>query len=226
MSTDEPWELSANAGPCCCCGRHDETVRNVVMMARRAPVPGYGWGCFQCGLPMDGAYYVACDDCADIGRPPVEVCEGYPAEKKRIPFGQLGDDVFDHDMSKHPEAPGAHGVPIKFEDSLLVGRNSHGYTFGVGRVGRYWLGYAIGGGMIFILPGIDTGAQLGLLDVNEAMLRVGAIAQDPAHAYGGIEEWFVAESLRGDPEAYRCGKCGEVCCGGDCDRDDFEDDGP
>jgi hypothetical protein len=215
-------------GPCCCCGGDDGTVRNLIMIPRRAPIPGTGWGCVQCGLPMDGAYYVACDDCADIGRPPVAVCEGYPADKRRMPLFVLSEDVFDHDMSKHPESSRAD-KPIKFEDSLLVGRNSHGYTFGVGRVGRYWLGYAIGGGMIFMLPGVDTGVELGLLDVTEAMLRVGAIAQDPAHGYGGIEEWFVAESLRGDPEAYRCSLCREVCCGGDHLRDYpdfFEDDAP
>ena len=28
-----------DAGPCCCCGRGDMRVRNIVMMHRRAPVP-------------------------------------------------------------------------------------------------------------------------------------------------------------------------------------------
>ena len=47
-------------GPCCCCGG-TERVRDIVMLSRKAPVPGTGWGCVVCGLPNDGASYVCCD---------------------------------------------------------------------------------------------------------------------------------------------------------------------
>lgn len=110
--------------------------------------------------------------------------------------------------------------PIVFEEQREVGMNSH-YLLGVGRVGDYWAGYAIGGGMIFFLH-INTGHQLGLVDQAEAIRRVGAIAQDVAQGYGGIEEWFVPEDLRGDPERYRCRTCGEVCCGDDHISDDWD----
>ncbi len=90
-------------GPCCCCGRADVRARNIVMMSRPAAVPGTGWGCVQCGLPPDGASYVACDRCVATDRPPVEVILGYPTERKRLPIDQLPAGVFDHDLSKHPE---------------------------------------------------------------------------------------------------------------------------
>jgi hypothetical protein len=92
-----------NLGPCCCCGRATVRARNIVMMSRRAPVPGTGWGCMMCGLPPDGAVYVACDDCAEGDVPPVEVCRGYAATKVRVPVDQLDEGVFEHDLSKHAE---------------------------------------------------------------------------------------------------------------------------
>ena len=95
------------------------TVRNIVMMTRRAPVPGTGWGCMQCGLPLDGAIFVACDRCVEVGvwcpasgpvevclgsgPVPVEVCLGSVKDKKRLPVGLLAREIFGHDCSKHPE---------------------------------------------------------------------------------------------------------------------------
>lgn len=32
-------------GPCCGCGKLGPTVRTIVALALRAPVPGTGWGC-------------------------------------------------------------------------------------------------------------------------------------------------------------------------------------
>jgi hypothetical protein len=40
-------------GPCCGC-RGKGGARNIVMLDRRAPIAGRGWGCAQCGLPADG----------------------------------------------------------------------------------------------------------------------------------------------------------------------------
>jgi hypothetical protein len=64
---DEPLDL----GSCCICGKEDETVRNLGMLSFRAPIPGTGWGCVQCGLPMDGAQVVICDECAEKQPRPV-----------------------------------------------------------------------------------------------------------------------------------------------------------
>lgn len=95
---DEP---PPDLGPCCVCGVIGPTVRNIMMLDQRTPTPGSGWGCFVCGLPMDGAVAVLCDACthSEIKF----VCDGYPAEGKRVPVAELSADVFAHDMSKHAE---------------------------------------------------------------------------------------------------------------------------
>jgi hypothetical protein len=113
---------------------------------------------------------------------------------------------------------------IQIEEQVLVGRNSHGYTFAVGRISDRWLGYALGGGGMFIFPEISENHDLGLPDMNDAIRRVSALAQDPERGYGGIEQWYIAESLRADPDQFRCSNCGEVCCDGECDLDDRPDD--
>jgi hypothetical protein len=87
-STDTP-----SLGPCCNCGT-TENVRNIVMLARRAPTPGSGWGCVVCGLPSDGAVAVMCDDCLE--QEPRAVCDGYPVAGKRVPIEQLAAEAFDH----------------------------------------------------------------------------------------------------------------------------------
>jgi hypothetical protein len=99
MSDESP---TVNLGRCCCCGRAGRAVRNIVMLPRLAPERGTGWGCVQCGLPTDGAVYVACDACVERHAPPVEVCLGLPASLGRWPVEDLGGEVFEHDMSRHP----------------------------------------------------------------------------------------------------------------------------
>jgi hypothetical protein len=90
-------------GPCCCCGG-TEDVRNLVSLPRKALVPGTGWGCVVCHLPGDGAIYVACDRCIEEHRPPFLVCNGYPVKKGRASIAELSDEVFEHDLTFHPEA--------------------------------------------------------------------------------------------------------------------------
>lgn len=87
-------------GACCGCGRTG-VVRTIVMLSRRGPTPGRGWGCVECGLPLDGAIAVMCDACE--GTEPTFVCEGYPVTPGRVPLNSLSPDVFDHDPAKHPE---------------------------------------------------------------------------------------------------------------------------
>jgi hypothetical protein len=98
-------------GPCCVCGGAFG-VTNIVMLDKRSPY-GHGWGCFECGLPTEGASIVVCDDCI----------EQYSAEKihekakwfckpggpdnymaGRAPIAELDNaPVHEHDMAKHPD---------------------------------------------------------------------------------------------------------------------------
>jgi hypothetical protein len=95
--------MTSLLGPCCNCGSEAD-VAHIVMLPRRGPVPGFGWGCAACGLPPDGAIAVLCDHC--IGQKVAFVCEGYPHAGKRAPVACLSEDVFDHDMRLHEEAEG------------------------------------------------------------------------------------------------------------------------
>jgi len=100
-------------GPCCVCGTTDG-VRNIVMIDRKSPIPGHGWGCLVCGLPQDGASYVTCDPCFEQKLEPNFACRGYPGIDGRIPFGELTGS-HRHDMDRHagemygglPAIPGA-----------------------------------------------------------------------------------------------------------------------
>ncbi len=94
-------------GPCCCC-ETDENVHNIIMLKKKAPIAGKGWGCIQCGLPMDGATVVLCDFCFWTYRARGEdilkyVCRGYPASDGRVAIQTLSDEPFDHDLTKHPD---------------------------------------------------------------------------------------------------------------------------
>lgn len=95
-------------GPCCICRGTGEDVRNVIMLKKKAPIPGKGWGCLQCGLPMDGAAAVLCDFCLMTYRARGEeilkyVCRGYPASDGRVAIQTLSTTEFDHDLTKHPD---------------------------------------------------------------------------------------------------------------------------
>jgi hypothetical protein len=89
---------------CCGCGGHGN-VRNIVLHSLRAPVPGTGWGCVQCHLPLDGAVSVICDACAAAGVlvNALTVCYGKMADNKHVPFDTLSLEPFDHDMRFHAE---------------------------------------------------------------------------------------------------------------------------
>ena len=96
-------------GPCCCCGKKGKRVRNVITLNKLSPVPSHGWGCLQCGLPLNGALAVVCDSCMhEHEGEPLDTwlkwaCRGDPPIDGRIPFAEL-EGEFDHDMEFHPEA--------------------------------------------------------------------------------------------------------------------------
>ena len=118
----EPYELTlgeiideGSFGSCCECGREGPSVRNVVMLNRRGPEPGRGWGCVLCGSPPDGALAVLCDECFEKQRQgtgpangPTNACVGYPSENRRIPVAQLPEGNFQHDYKKHLDEDQRH----------------------------------------------------------------------------------------------------------------------
>lgn len=93
---------STDLGKCCAC-QGIENVRNLVMHVKRAPVPGTGWGCVACSLPMNGALSVICDRCLESDAQITEACFGFPTGKMRVPIHALRDELFDHDLGFHPE---------------------------------------------------------------------------------------------------------------------------
>jgi hypothetical protein len=108
--------LSMDFGPCCACGKErpkwaedlpGSWPPNIIMLEQKAPTPGTGWGCVQCGLPLDGAVAGICDDCLNIGRPIRFAIDGFAKDKKRVPIESLTGE-HKHDMSKHPEETGRH----------------------------------------------------------------------------------------------------------------------
>jgi hypothetical protein len=97
-------ETEPGLGPCCVC-LGTNSVRNIIMLDRRAAIVGHGWGCVSCGLPPDGAYAVLCDDClAKWEEDPAILtvaCRGYPATEGRIPIAELPPEPFAHDEERH-----------------------------------------------------------------------------------------------------------------------------
>lgn len=85
-----------NLGPCCVCERDVEDVVNLMLLPRRAPIAGHGWGCVVCNLPHDGAIAVLCTAC--VGLELRFVCRGYPTTEGRMPLAELGPEEFEHKM--------------------------------------------------------------------------------------------------------------------------------
>jgi hypothetical protein len=94
--TDHP-----DYGACCACGQAGPTVRNIIALDRRGPVPGQGWGCLACNLPADGACTVVCDACLDADRPYTQVVKGFISHGERVPLASL-TEPFAHDPACHP----------------------------------------------------------------------------------------------------------------------------
>ncbi len=98
MTDDEKIDF----GPCCACGKEDESVRNIMMFHKKALNPEGGWGCVICGV-RGGAVAIICDECLEKNAEIKFVCDGYPKNGKIIAIDQL-TEPFDHDWSKHHPA--------------------------------------------------------------------------------------------------------------------------
>lgn len=86
-------------GTCCVC-EGTENIRNILMLDKRAPMPGRGWGCVVCGLLQDGASAVVCDDCLE--KPLKWACRGYPGIDGRIRIEELTES-FHHNYRYHAD---------------------------------------------------------------------------------------------------------------------------
>ncbi len=96
---------SEDFGPCCACREEGPTVRNLCMLPLRMPDTTErrgGWGCLVCDLPREGAVAVLCDRCVSEEREIVDVINGYPVDKQRLPYASL-TEPFDHDLARHSE---------------------------------------------------------------------------------------------------------------------------
>lgn len=76
-------------GPCCICEGTDD-VNVLVLVTKRGPVPGTGWGCVVCHRLQDGAIAVICGKCAAQCEDQAEaerrlkfVCKGYVVNMER-----------------------------------------------------------------------------------------------------------------------------------------------
>jgi hypothetical protein len=111
---DEPdEERIPDLGTCCACGcepTEQNPVRTLIMLDYKVPPgSGSGWGCFQCGLPMEGASAVLCDKCAPrrpgdrLKAPPKWICTGHEDKRGRVEIGSFARVPHHHDMSRHQE---------------------------------------------------------------------------------------------------------------------------
>jgi len=87
----EPADVSL--GTCCICGGVCDEGAGIAMLPFKGTVPGHGWGCFVCGLPLDGASAAICGDCLPgflTGEKRlVYACAGYPATDGRVAIEDL-----------------------------------------------------------------------------------------------------------------------------------------
>lgn len=131
---------------------------------------------------------------------------------------------------------------LKLECFEFIGRNDS-WQFAVAKAGDRWLGVALEGqatraaraafaseglphtqGYMHVFAEVSQGYGLGMTDKCQAMLLVGALAQDPEQSFGGIDEWLVPEDMRGRPEMFVCERCGAVLClGRECEDEDGAD---
>jgi hypothetical protein len=108
-----------NFAPCCACETKEGDIKNIVMLNQKLPGGGKGWGCLQCGLPLEGAIAALCNPCIDLGRPIKFAVVSLDSEE-RIPVEQLGG-VHEHDMTKHQHDEEANRLTEAEREVRLTG---------------------------------------------------------------------------------------------------------
>lgn len=111
--TPTPTATTPDLGSCCICAGK-QSVRTVLQLGFRAPVPGTGWGCVVCRLPGDGAVAVLCDECCKKHQKTPEllhivktICHGFPGQDVREALNPdthgAPANVFQHVIACHSE---------------------------------------------------------------------------------------------------------------------------
>lgn len=100
MNDDQETDETGIAGPCCACGAVGRPLNCFVQINKKMPEPGTGWGCFICGLPMDGALAAICSECANALRAPTHIVVGFVHEGRRVPISDLNEE-FHHIEAHH-----------------------------------------------------------------------------------------------------------------------------
>lgn len=91
-------------GTCCVCESEMETC-GIIQLGYKVESES-GWGCYQCGLPMEGAIAIVCGDCVDKHAETIEDQIKYlmDGKKGRFPVPPVEKRVtHEHDLSLHPE---------------------------------------------------------------------------------------------------------------------------
>lgn len=123
-----------------------------------------------------------------------------------------GDEPLDYAPDRAPDAP------WRLRAVRILGVTARSAVVAVGDLGGRWVGLVSTRpddwepATCWILPTVAEGVCLGLLDQAEAIRRTTALAQADDALWGPVVRWEVPAGERGDPEAYRCRHCGEVCC--------------
>lgn len=93
-------------GPCCIC-ESTKDVDNLLQLDFKVKSESC-WGCWQCGLPVEGAVAAVCDACMEKYKDDVDIETKLKflmdTAERRIPMPPVEERVpHVHDLSKHPE---------------------------------------------------------------------------------------------------------------------------
>lgn len=107
--------IDSPSGPvlttCCACGR-EVYCPFVVLIRRRAPSPGTGWGCLACRASLDGGITLLCRDCVNGGVRPWTMLDGPVPSPGRVPIRDLAP--------LHEHAEGCQFESQTWEPSALL----------------------------------------------------------------------------------------------------------
>lgn len=92
------------------------------------------------------------------------------------------------------------------------------------RMGDRWVPAALGAlesgrSFLNVLP--TPGPEVGMESLEAAVRLASAYAQDEAQGLGPVVRWYLAAGRRAGPEEYRCARCHQLDCFGECGEDDW-----